>query len=186
MGIHCVGDVSQTYRDWRNVALTGSTEYPEDKELEDNFQEEDGTDARLVNDLDPRVGSLTRKLLEPMLAQAPSYEELAKAVDLDAPEEPTPFATTFTPEDGNSLDVEGAKRLLRRTLRGMRSPAEVEKAAQEGSEQEEAEEAGEEAAGRGAKEEFDVDGFRQLVQGYRAREAWRGAMTVGAMRVCEG
>ena len=55
-----------TYRDWKNVALTGSTDAPNSKAKAKLYLEENGLDPRIVQDLDPRITSLTNKLLEPI------------------------------------------------------------------------------------------------------------------------
>ena len=109
------------------MALTGSTEPPKDPELEKMYLPDDGSDARLLFDLDPRVTSLSKKLLEPILSKEDSFEGLARAVDLNVSEEADLEAETFQcthekPED--TLDVEGAKRLMRRALRSIKTSEE--------------------------------------------------------------
>ena len=88
---------------------------------------DDGSDARLLFDLDPRVTSLSKKLLEPILSKEDSFEGLARAVDLNVSEDADLEAESFQvthekPED--TLDVEGAKRLMRRALRSIKMPDE--------------------------------------------------------------
>ena len=113
-----------TYRDWKNVALTGSTEAPSSKAKAKLYQEENGLDPRIVQDLDPRVTTLTNTLLEPVLSKGKSLEEVEKAIDMNVTEEEdmeaNRFHCTHEKEDGDTLDVEGAKRLMRKKLRNMK------------------------------------------------------------------
>ena len=91
------------------------------------YTSEDGSDARLLFDLDPRVTSLSQKLLEPILSKEDSFEGLARAVDLnvseDADLEAESFQVTHEKQE-DTLDVEGAKRLMRRALRSIHMPGE--------------------------------------------------------------
>ncbi|KAK8811241.1 hypothetical protein WA538_005400 [Blastocystis sp. DL] len=171
-----------TYRDWRNVALTGSTEPPSDPELEKMYTSEDGSDARLLFDLDPRVTSLSQKLLEPILSKKDSFEGLARAVDLnvseDADLEAESFQVTHEKQE-DTLDVEGAKRLMRRALRSIHMPGEsIPQSTDEESMKESIKESMKESPKESPykNEAFNVTEFRQLVQGYQA-EATKGGMT---------
>lgn len=128
-----------TYRDWKNVALTGSTEAPSSKAKAKLYLEENGLDPRIVQDLDPRITSLTNKLLEPIVSKEKSLEEIEKAVDMSVTEEEdleaNRFHCTHQKEDGDSLDVEGAKRLMRKKLRNMKraQPMESQSEVSEGT-----------------------------------------------------
>lgn len=59
------------------------------------YTPEDGSDARLLFDLDPRVTSLSQKLLEPILSKEDSFEGLARAVDLNVSEDADLEAESF-------------------------------------------------------------------------------------------
>lgn len=143
-----------TYQDWKNVALTGSTEYPTSKKKAELYQEENGVDPRIVQDLDPRIASLTKKLLDPLLSKEDTLEGIEKAINMDVSEEEdleaARFHCTHQKEPGDVLDVEGAKRLMRKKLRNLKQV-----------QSEEAPQTGEPVRHEVENEAFDVNGFRR-------------------------
>ena len=130
-----------------------------------NYQGEDGIDPRIVQDLDPRVGALARKLLEPLISKETTFEGLARAVELydhtaEEDMKARNYQITHEVSTGNeldSLDVEGAKRIMRQVLRGMQSTK-----AREEKEEEEHELSREhmEEQESASHEAFDVNAFR--------------------------
>ena len=125
------------------------------------YSYEDGSDPRLIFDLDPRVSSLSKKLLEPILSKEDSFEGLARAVDLDVSEEKDLEAETFSvthEKSDDTLDVEGAKRLMRRALRSIKLPEESAKESVKESVKESPQESAKESPYK--NESFDVTEFR--------------------------
>ena len=111
------------------------------------------------------MGSLARKLLEPLISKETTFEGLARAVGLyehtaEEDLEASNFHITHEKAAENeldSLDVEGAKRLMRCVLRNMQSQKTME--AKEEEEHELSREHVEEQE-NGGHEAFDVNAFR--------------------------
>ena len=141
----CLGTVSaplspQSYNDWKNYALSGSTYDPsEDEEASAeaiaNFSSELGPDPRLVQNLDPRLLKRATELLEPLLlsssAPQPSAEQLRRSplekfrpvVEMGIAESADAahdvFRVQFEPQAADAMTVEDAKRVVRGVLRSL-------------------------------------------------------------------
>ena len=134
-------DYSQSYNDWKNYALSGSTYDPseaEDASSESiaNFSSELGPDPRIVQNLDPRILKRATELLQPLLlASEPSsqpsgnsqcsspFEKFRPVVDMGVSEAADAahdvFRVEFQPRSVDSMTVEDAKRILRGVLRAV-------------------------------------------------------------------
>lgn len=131
----------QSYNDWKNYALSGSTYDPsedEDASSESiaNFSSELGPDPRIVQNLDPRILKRATELLQPLLlASEPSsqpsgnsqcsspFEKFRPVVDMGVSEAADAahdvFRVEFQPRSVDSMTVEDAKRILRGVLRAV-------------------------------------------------------------------
>lgn len=83
----------QSYNDWKNYALSGSTYDPsEDEEASPdaiaNFSSELGPDPRLVQNLDPRILHRATELLQPLLLSSSSPAEPSEHEKTAEPTEP--------------------------------------------------------------------------------------------------
>ena len=125
----------QSYNDWKNYALTGSTVAPETdgQEADPNYSSEHGEDPRIVRNLDPRVLKRATELLQPLLlksnasavgkstGQFSPYEKYRPIVDMDTSVEEdvsfNAFNVQFTPQSANTMTIEDAKRVIRGVLR---------------------------------------------------------------------
>ena len=125
----------QSYNDWKNYALTGSTAAPEadGQETDPNDSSEHGEDPRIVRNLDPRVLKRATELLQPLLlksnappvgkstGQFSPYEKYRPIVDMDTSVEEdvsfNAFNVQFTPQAANTMTIEDAKRVIRGVLR---------------------------------------------------------------------
>ena len=125
----------QSYNDWKNYALTGSTVAPEadGQETDPNYSSEHGEDPRIVRNLDPRVLKRATELLQPLLlksnappvgksaGQVSPYEKYRPVVDMDTSVEEdvsfNAFNVQFTPQSANTMTIEDAKRVIRGVLR---------------------------------------------------------------------
>ena len=125
----------QSYNDWKNYALTGSTAAPEadGQETDPNDSSEHGEDPRIVRNLDPRVLKRATELLQPLLlksnappvgkstGQFSPYEKYRPIVDMDTSVEEdvsfNAFNVQFTPQSANTMTIEDAKRVIRGVLR---------------------------------------------------------------------
>lgn len=122
----------QSYNDWKNYALTGSTVAPEGQ-VDSSYSSEHGEDPRIVRNLDPRVLKRATELLQPLLlkskappvdkstGQLSPYEKYRPVVDMDTPVEADAsfnvFNVQFTPQSTDAMTVEDAKRVMRGVLR---------------------------------------------------------------------
>ena len=112
------------------------------------------------------MGALARKLLEPLISKETTFEGLARAVELyDHTAEEDMKAKNYlithessTENELETLDVEGAKRIMRQVLRGMQSTKAMEKREEE--EHELSREHVEEQE-NASHEEFDINAFRR-------------------------
>ena len=131
----------QSYNDWKNYALSGSTYDPseaEDASSESiaNFSSELGPDPRIVQNLDPRILKRATELLQPLLlASEPSsqpsgnsqcsspFEKFRAVVDMGVSEAADAahdvFRVEFQPRSVDAMTVEDAKRILRGVLRAV-------------------------------------------------------------------
>ena len=112
------------------------------------------------------MGALARKLLEPLISKETTFEGLARAVELyehTAEEDNKAKNCRITHEASTeneleTMDVEGAKRIMRQVLRGMQSTKVME--AKEEEEHELSREHVEEQENAN-NEAFDVNAFRR-------------------------
>lgn len=131
----------QSYNDWKNYALSGSTYDPsEDEDASSeaiaNFSSELGPDPRIVQNLDPRILKRATELLQPLLlaseprSQSPGNAELSSpfekfrpVVDMGVSEAADAahdvFRVEFQPRSADAMTVEDAKRVLRGVLRSV-------------------------------------------------------------------
>lgn len=109
----------QSYNDWKNYALSGSTYDPsEDEEASPdaiaNFSSELGPDPRLVQNLDPRILHRATELLQPLLLSSSS------------PAEPSePEKTAEPSEHEKTAEPASARSVLSSTLEKFRPVVEM-------------------------------------------------------------
>ena len=108
----------QSYNDWKNYALSGSTYDPsEDEEASPdaiaNFSSELGPDPRLVQNLDPRILHRATELLQPLLLSS-------------SPAEPSEHEKTAEPsEHEKTAEPASARSVLSSTLEKFRPVVEM-------------------------------------------------------------
>ena len=100
----------QTYNDWRNVAMTGSTKPSSDDSNSDYHHENSNHDPRLVDSLDPRLPKMANEIMTGLLNHNDNPSTLSETI------QEQPWKCQFEPTVNEEMTVEQAKQILQKTM----------------------------------------------------------------------